>query len=1663
MSGYPNNNQSSGQRPPNQAKFAPRQSSLFRVPPEVVSDYRQKTKSLYQNEQNDSSSSVNYAQQNGPQFKQPGQGQYNQVEQSRKPQQYNNTSQQQYNGISQQQYNGNPQPQYNPPSQPQPQPPASREPKLQQRPSLDPGYSLTSAEIPIKASPIVLDYQQKSLDPGRKNSSPKSPTIDSAGQVSIRSGTDYKQGQSSDDKANGASQEERLPRNGSKISNGSDQMLDEKKTGSTVLKGLENKTKPELLVITKKMLAEINIKNRIISEANHNTNWLTAELSAIRDGKKNIQDPISDFQKSVANSSPSEEDKLMLESLLKLKGQLEEAKSDIEKHEASLLVLEKKRTVAEEEAAYLRTLTDRNADVKTLEGERIKELEVQLKKTVEDYTVLQSKVSQWARASKRNQEGRIAAEAAQKTLEEDIRALKSELKKKGSGDKSHEKQIVALQQTLSDTRNQLQVMEDNLNDAYTTIDQLETESISMQEKLTAEYARLDELNETAENYRIKCEELQSELAAQSEYAEIIKKRSSNASTILDGPSRSEVDELMEKNAFLEGQLKKMTLEHEEVQENHRKLQIAHQELQYNFETAAKKNEKLTQKLGPEAIAQEEEYMKRMAELEAANNFAIERQQQAEVDIINLKRALALTKSQTPSFQELKEKLQEEGSVRQELQEKLDKALAEKEELIKKLEENAKASDSKNVGNGNTREITSGGKSELENQIELLNIALQEEKDYAADIAEKLQALQGDKEDALAQVDELSHALAEERNTSETLYQQIQDIEAEQDSLMNKMDSMVAQLKQERATNEAHQNTILQLRQNAGSNPQPSELDKQFIELKETLSQEREAYDELNEKLQILGNEKTLLMNKVQELNETVSNLTKSSNADLEKEILELNETLAAERDAYDEVNEKLLRAEEEKTHLFNQIQQLQQDLESMKSGTGGDMEAKIQELTETLEAEREAYDELAEKMQILSEERNQMSSQIQKNDKELNELNESLLAERDAYDDLTDKMQAVEEEKFSLLDKIQQLSEKLETVGNNDLAQTRSIPPEGDTSNDFKEQIQRLSDEKTQLIGQVEKLQLHIQSVNQTNGGETEQQLQELNDTLNAEREHRKSLEEKVEVLSRERERLIEQVHVLESQLNPAAGDNHNAEIQDLTETLNAERDAYDELNEKMLLVTAEKEQLLSQIQQLQEQIASNSSSGPEAENEIRELNETLNAERDAYNELDEKLQALLNEKEELLKEIQVLEDKVGSHSLDGDKQIEVLTQSLMAEKAAYEELSEQMIAISDEKNRLQVELEQVIERLRAATDNSQSETQLAELNQLLTAEKEACSGLNQKLNSLGEQKSDLEAKLAELNQLLIQSKTEKQELAEQIEDLKKEIDLRNDEQSSVEDLSNSLQEEKSAFEDLTHKMQKLSSEKAELLNQVEEANDLLAEERNAYTSLAQKMQSIQIEKSELYQQVEELEVRLSTVGANTNGVDYAGEIGKLQQQLSEAQDNIEMLQLQLEERTQDVELLEERLAKSGPSADVGKLNAELTAAKSALENQATVIQEQLATIAKLDEQIGSEEDKIHTLESELANLYEKVMMMNNLESEIEEKDHEIQRNKHIMNELKSQVLDLEDTKAQIEQLKGDLDKKIKEIEELHAKIKGLEQVNAELKSQKQALDLQLENLKEGA
>jgi chromosome segregation ATPase len=151
------------------------------------------------------------------------------------------------------------------------------------------------------------------------------------------------------------------------------------------------------------------------------------------------------------------------------------------------------RTTAEEESAYLRSIMDpNNHNLSASQSQRIDELENQLHETLGNYTTLQAKVSQWARASKRNQEGRVAAESIQSVLQEDNQNLQLQLEEAIQIETATRLKYENLNDTVDNydgtmddasvnaamrtAQNRIKGLENNLNQNYLKMENLEKEN-----------------------------------------------------------------------------------------------------------------------------------------------------------------------------------------------------------------------------------------------------------------------------------------------------------------------------------------------------------------------------------------------------------------------------------------------------------------------------------------------------------------------------------------------------------------------------------------------------------------------------------------------------------------------------------------------------------------------------------------------------------------------------------------------------------------------------------------------------------------------------------------------------------------------------------------------------------------------------------------------------------------------------------------------------------------------------------------------------------------------------------------------------------------------------------------------------------------------------------
>ncbi|KAJ1565402.1 hypothetical protein HK405_012438, partial [Cladochytrium tenue] len=201
---------------------------------------------------------------------------------------------------------------------------------------------------------------------------------------------------------------------------------------------LSGKSKEELIRLATKLGSELSIKNKIIYDLRAKENWLSAELMAAGKGTDPQQQqhhsadadgpPIPDGFSPESSEFEQAKAKLF-QKLLYFKKELNKAKQAVEQNTNLLRESERLRESAQEEAQYLQSLLQslsnggdgRGPDI---ERQRMIQLETSLKAAQNEISTLQSKVSLWARASKKNQEARIQAEACQRNLESEAATLR---------------------------------------------------------------------------------------------------------------------------------------------------------------------------------------------------------------------------------------------------------------------------------------------------------------------------------------------------------------------------------------------------------------------------------------------------------------------------------------------------------------------------------------------------------------------------------------------------------------------------------------------------------------------------------------------------------------------------------------------------------------------------------------------------------------------------------------------------------------------------------------------------------------------------------------------------------------------------------------------------------------------------------------------------------------------------------------------------------------------------------------------------------------------------------------------------------------------------------------------------------------------------------------
>ncbi|KAJ1552888.1 hypothetical protein HK405_009687 [Cladochytrium tenue] len=203
---------------------------------------------------------------------------------------------------------------------------------------------------------------------------------------------------------------------------------------------LSARSKEELVRIANKLGTELNIKNKVIYDLKIKEHWLLAEFMTLKKNGQLIGGSDDDQSSSIENilskesirASDFEDARIKLfQTLIYFKKELAKSKLVVDQYSSGI---------------------NSPTDMSLIERQRIQQLETNLKTALNDISTLQSKVALWCRASKKNQESRIQAEACLRTVESEAATLRGLLAQSKETEEKQRRQIAQVEAERDELR-----------------------------------------------------------------------------------------------------------------------------------------------------------------------------------------------------------------------------------------------------------------------------------------------------------------------------------------------------------------------------------------------------------------------------------------------------------------------------------------------------------------------------------------------------------------------------------------------------------------------------------------------------------------------------------------------------------------------------------------------------------------------------------------------------------------------------------------------------------------------------------------------------------------------------------------------------------------------------------------------------------------------------------------------------------------------------------------------------------------------------------------------------------------------------------------------------------------------------------------------------------
>ncbi|XP_071755303.2 centromere-associated protein E [Centroberyx gerrardi] len=786
----------------------------------------------------------------------------------------------------------------------------------------------------------------------------------------------------------------------------------------------------------------------------------------------------------------------------------------------------------------------------------------------------------------------------------------------------------------------------------------------------------------------------------------------------------------------------------------------------------------------------------------------------------------------------------------------------------------------------------------------------------------------------------------------------------------------------------------------------------------------EQLDTLRSDLERSGAEKSQILATAEETSLRLDESDRER-ASLEEKLNEMQQLLKDLKEKL--ADSELSRTTEEEIgkELQEQLNQLTEELERARA----EKDAPLSEKSAGVQSSAEEMEELLSKVTSLTEERDQLKMDLQKNEEMLNQLTKELervRAEKDAL--LSEKSTGVQssaEEMEELLSKLTSLTEERDQL-----------------KADLQEDVEMMIENQEELRTALEKNREQKEQIKHLETAQMSTQDSLANEKcilqLDELQNHMKTLTEELETVRSERDSLLSQrttdpqtsTEEMEKLLSKVTSlTEERDQLQEILEGLRQEKNQLKaDLEERMEMV-AQSHTGLNQHQMLNSELQADGEQASQLQQQIEKLHATLQTVTEQKSQLESDLQrnmemaaetqSLLHSLQEQLQEQNQINSDLERLSQEKQAQFEqqaAETQGLL--HSVQEELQEQKQKSSDLEKLSQQKESHLEQQIKTLTE------------ELETVRTERDGLLSEKDNLHREEKDNIHAE--ELEKLLSSLTEERDQLKEILEGLRQEKNqLKADLEERMEMMQGELQQQHLSFEQQSLK----EEQEAQRLAQIQQLEDQLEQTKEELsqlkTDLQENVEMMIKNQEELRVAQEKIRVlkdevnALKTQKAELESRAGSGSGAENTFQLEELQNQIERLTVEIKSvRAERDGLLSDRAANPQTSTEeMEKLLSKVTS----LTEERDQLQEILEGLKQEKNQLKTElEERMETLQTEMEQLHSSLQTLTGQKSQLE---NDLQKNMEMAATTQGLLHSMQEELREQKQVNSDLKKLSQEKE----------------------------------